>query len=147
MNVHKDYGKAICKSDIAFWLGPPPQTMKYQACDSWLLFFEIFLFAADNVNKKKISNSKRRDYSIFAQLDEVIRPKISPQLALATFQFLNTGWLKTKNLILSCLKSGVRLFCYWFGCYSAFCNLYYYIFGNETKDMWTHCRLQTWGNQ
>ncbi|XP_038071020.1 metal transporter CNNM2-like isoform X2 [Patiria miniata] len=45
----------------------------------------------DNVSKKKINNPKRRDYSIFAQQDEVIRAKVSPQLALAIFQFLNTA--------------------------------------------------------
>ncbi|XP_072177373.1 metal transporter CNNM2-like [Diadema setosum] len=45
----------------------------------------------DNKTKKVISHPNRRDYSIFAQQGEVARPKITPQLSLATFQFLSTS--------------------------------------------------------
>lgn len=40
--------------------------------------------------KSRRDHNYRRDYSVFAEQDDVIRPKITPQLALATFQFLST---------------------------------------------------------
>ncbi|PIK59370.1 putative metal transporter CNNM2 [Apostichopus japonicus] len=47
----------------------------------------------DKTSKKsRRDHNYRRDYSVFAeQDDDVKRPKISPQLSLATFQFLSAG--------------------------------------------------------
>ncbi|XP_041477530.1 metal transporter CNNM2-like [Lytechinus variegatus] len=45
----------------------------------------------DNKTKQIVGHTNKRDYSIFAQQGEVGRPKITPQLSLATFQFLSTS--------------------------------------------------------
>ncbi|XP_063964127.1 metal transporter CNNM2-like [Lytechinus pictus] len=45
----------------------------------------------DNKTKQIVGHTNKRDYSIFAQQGEDARPKITPQLSLATFQFLSTS--------------------------------------------------------
>ncbi|XP_030842053.1 metal transporter CNNM2 [Strongylocentrotus purpuratus] len=45
----------------------------------------------DNKTKQFVGHTNKRDYSIFAREGELARPKITPQLTLATFQFLSTS--------------------------------------------------------
>ena len=49
-----------------------------------------FLFTADN-RKKHQRSAQVRDFSIFHQPESVNAIKLSPQLSLATFQFLSTS--------------------------------------------------------
>lgn len=50
-------------------------------------------FAADNRNKRRVSNHERKqqDFSIFKLAENELKVKMSPQLLLATHRFLATG--------------------------------------------------------
>lgn len=50
----------------------------------------VFVFLADNRAKKR-RKAQTKDFSVFNQPDEQNRTRLSPQLALATFQYLSTS--------------------------------------------------------
>lgn len=51
----------------------------------------VFIFVADNRSKRRRNEHRKQDFTIFAERRENQRIRISPQLTLATFQYLSTS--------------------------------------------------------
>lgn len=62
-------------------------------CSASHTFCNLCVFAADNRNKRRVSNHERKqqDFSIFKLAENELKVKMSPQLLLATHRFLATG--------------------------------------------------------
>lgn len=62
-------------------------------CSAIYTFCNLCVFAADNRNKRRVSNHERKqqDFSIFKLAENELKVKMSPQLLLATHRFLATG--------------------------------------------------------
>jgi hypothetical protein len=77
--------------------------------------WQNFFFPADNRSKRRRNDKMtKQDFTIFAERRENQRISISPQLTLATFQYLSTGELHQVTLGLAlCLSHYSQMFkCY-----------------------------------
>ena len=78
---------------------------------SFLLFF---YFSVDNKSKRQRRTGMRQDFTAFVQTDETNFVGLTPQLALATFQYMATCkwvWLSTRVLAVAMPTLSIKSYC------------------------------------